>query len=258
MGGVYRITCISNGKIYIGSTLNFDDRWYKNSSSHTKLARLGKHHSTHFQRAWDKYGESSFKFEIIETLTDPQQNILREQYWLDYYQSYDRSKGFNLQPNAQSSLGYKRSPEFCKACSERFKGRKASDGTRTKMSLAHQGSKNKCAKLDEKVLLDVFDRMANGESQAHLARELNVSKTTLNSAIRGRAWKHMLLPPNLPAGNATGDKHGMSKFSWTTVSLIKADLADGQQPKTLATKYGISRQSITDIKFGRTWKKRPT
>ena len=61
MGGIYRIRNIINNKIYIGSAFNFKTR----EKRHFNQLRKGKHHSVLLQRAFDKYGEENFVFEII-------------------------------------------------------------------------------------------------------------------------------------------------------------------------------------------------
>ncbi len=61
-GGIYTITNTVNGKIYIGSSSDIEARW----SEHTRKLRNGVHGNIYLQRSWVKYGEESFKFEVIE------------------------------------------------------------------------------------------------------------------------------------------------------------------------------------------------
>lgn len=60
--GIYSITNVLNKKIYIGSAVNIKKRW----SDHRYCFLKNKHHNSHFQSAWNLYGESNFKFEVIE------------------------------------------------------------------------------------------------------------------------------------------------------------------------------------------------
>ena len=60
--GIYKITNKQRGKHYIGSSNNIYKRWWE----HRKWLRLGNHANVHLQRAWIKYGEDSFTFEVIE------------------------------------------------------------------------------------------------------------------------------------------------------------------------------------------------
>lgn len=76
--GVYKIKNETNGKVYVGSTNNFTKRWFK----HRALLRHNKHQNSHLQAAWNKYGESSFTFSIIEEC--PIDSLLsREQFYID-------------------------------------------------------------------------------------------------------------------------------------------------------------------------------
>jgi group I intron endonuclease len=60
-GYVYAITNKVNGHRYIGSTANYKSRWH----THRSALRRGVHHSFILQKAWDKYGEPSFLFEVL-------------------------------------------------------------------------------------------------------------------------------------------------------------------------------------------------
>lgn len=75
---VYRIRNVVNNKCYYGSSVNCAIRW----RNHRKDLRLKKHGNEILQRAWDKYKEESFVFEIVEVL-DKSKLIEREQYYFD-------------------------------------------------------------------------------------------------------------------------------------------------------------------------------
>ena len=66
MQGIYKITNISNDKVYIGQAVNIKARF----SKHKWALRNNKHHSILLQRSWNKHGEEAFKFEIIEYVDD--------------------------------------------------------------------------------------------------------------------------------------------------------------------------------------------
>jgi len=78
--GVYAIRRLESGQKYIGSTsVSFKERWYK----HTHSLDSGTHHNEHLQRAWIKYGEDAFIFEVIEIVA-PSRCLEREQEILDH------------------------------------------------------------------------------------------------------------------------------------------------------------------------------
>lgn len=76
--GIYGIKCVATGKVYVGSSKAIYTRW----SQHRGQLRRRKHHSPHLQRAWDKHGEDTFEFFIVEECDF---SVLeeREQYHLD-------------------------------------------------------------------------------------------------------------------------------------------------------------------------------
>lgn len=132
---IYKITNIQTTKVYIGSAVNFRSRL----STHKTQLKENKHHSIHLQRAWNKYGEYSFTFSLIEFVKDKTKLLEREQFWLDVYQSAHRDYGYNISPTAGSSLGVKRSPEVIKRVSEAHKGIRLSDEAKQKLSKHWKG-----------------------------------------------------------------------------------------------------------------------
>ena len=111
--GIYKIACLPTGKIYIGSAVNLRQRW----SDHRKALRGNYHRNVHLQRAWNKYGESAFVFEVAELVMFVEHLIEREQYWMDTTHACE--DGFNIAPIAGSQLGMKYGPEYGVAARER-------------------------------------------------------------------------------------------------------------------------------------------
>jgi group I intron endonuclease len=77
--GVYTITNLINGKMYVGSTNNsFYERWRK----HLKDLNANKHHSNKLQNSVNKHGVNNFKFEILE-ITEKEHTTSIERYWFN-------------------------------------------------------------------------------------------------------------------------------------------------------------------------------
>lgn len=78
---IYQIRNIVNNKIYVGSSSIFEKR----KTRHIYELRNGNHHSSKLQRSFNKYGEESFIFEILETLNSNSKDELleKEQEYLD-------------------------------------------------------------------------------------------------------------------------------------------------------------------------------
>jgi group I intron endonuclease len=107
--GIYAIKCISNNKIYIGSVHPTDrgNSLARRLRDHKYRLNRNEHGNQLLQRAWNKYGEESFEFYVIETLENVEIILEREQYWIDFYESYNKDKGFNLCPTAGSTYNFK-------------------------------------------------------------------------------------------------------------------------------------------------------
>ena len=85
--GIYKITNLINGKIYIGRSLDLKSRKSKHKTTKT---------NTLISRAIHKYGHDNFLFEVIE-YCEPQTFILidREKYYLEKLNPFN-DKGYNL------------------------------------------------------------------------------------------------------------------------------------------------------------------
>lgn len=118
--GVYKITCTANKKIYVGSTTNLRKR----QKQHFDKLRINKHDNPILQAAWNKYGENTFVYEVIE-LTLPAFQLEREQYWFIKLKPFS-PKGFNIARDA--------------ACPPSPLGRKATSQTKIRMSQAQMGN----------------------------------------------------------------------------------------------------------------------
>lgn len=149
--GIYRIVCITTGRIYVGSAVNLRRRWIE----HRHRLRHNTHANTILQNAWHKYGESMFAFEVIELVLLPEMLTYREQYWFVTLNPFGKN-GFNILPFAGSRLGTKASPEtreklrltnrgrkypkeFGENITKRQLGRKFSDETRKRIGDAQRG-----------------------------------------------------------------------------------------------------------------------
>lgn len=101
VGGIYLIFCRVTRKVYVGRAVDIDVRW----TGHRGMLRRGCHHSPHLQHAWDKYGPESFKFSVLEKVSEEKDLPIREQYWMDKLHAYDREFGYNVSKRADNGPG---------------------------------------------------------------------------------------------------------------------------------------------------------
>ncbi len=80
ISGIYKITSLSTGRFYIGSSCRIKSRM----KAHYRELMRGTHQNRFLQRCFDKHGSSNFKFEIIEERK--KEDLLKfEQKYLDLY-----------------------------------------------------------------------------------------------------------------------------------------------------------------------------
>lgn len=208
MSGVYGIINKVNGKIYIGST---SSTFEKRFGIHKRQLRLGIHGNSHLQASWNKYGENSFEFKVLEECT-PEFCIVLENWWIEHYAANDRNKGYNKRDVADSNFGIKRSEETKRrqsliasnrsqevrenmAAAQR--GKVCSAETRAKMSNSHRGKKcseekklkistsRKSAKVDGSVKLVEYS--GKSQSIATWARDFSLSPNIVYRRL-ARGW----------------------------------------------------------------------
>lgn len=226
VSGVYQIKNITNNDCYIGSSINIDTRWKK----HKNLLKQNKHHSEILQRAWKKYGEKSFIFEIIENIKNETYLIEREQYYLDVF-----LPKYNVCKKAGNMLGFKHSKKTREKIKQKLTGIKRSEETKEKISFAKKGveiteetrkkigeaqtgnkhhrfwkDKNFSDKHKEKIKQKLTKYKRNKSSLTEqivfeikekykpwkytrkmLAQEYNVSEATIKNIIQNRSWKEI-------------------------------------------------------------------
>jgi group I intron endonuclease len=101
--GIYKISCKSTNKVYIGSTWQ---TFFKRFCQHEWELNNNRHKNQYLQNAWNKYGSLNFIFEIIEIIKDKNDLLIREDYWLDYYTSHNKDFGFNINPKATGGIQF--------------------------------------------------------------------------------------------------------------------------------------------------------
>jgi hypothetical protein len=135
ISGIYKIANLADGKVYVGSSANITGRF----GDHKKLLRRGKHHSPHLQSAWNKYGEDSFDFEVVEIVDDRHRILEREQHWIDELKAALPDFGYNVCAVSAGRFGVPHSAEAKAKMSAAATGRTHTVESREKMSKSQRG-----------------------------------------------------------------------------------------------------------------------
>ena len=88
--GIYKITNINNGQVYIGRASNIEKRWQE----HKDDLAAGTHHSYKLQECYNSLkNKNDLKYEIIEEVAYENERVVKEQYYMDKYDAYHN--GYN-------------------------------------------------------------------------------------------------------------------------------------------------------------------
>jgi len=191
--GVYRLTNISNGHFYIGSSADLIFR----RNDHYKRLRQGKHRNDHLQKAFNLYGENSFIFDILE-FCGKDKLIEREQFWIDNYKARGEVL-YNIRLIAQSCLGVKRSEETKWKISEAkkgkspswAKGKKFSEEHRQKISEAKKNISDETRKKMSESAKNISAETRKKMSFAHIGKKIS-EETKRKMSIAGLGNKNSL------------------------------------------------------------------
>ena len=94
MIGIYAIQNMVNGKIYIGQSINIENRW----SQEQKMKRI----NIHLLRSIQKYGLEKFSFYILEECKKEDLNY-KEKFYIKLYHSLNPDFGYNKTSGGDSS-----------------------------------------------------------------------------------------------------------------------------------------------------------
>jgi group I intron endonuclease len=179
--GIYSILNEKNGYIYIGSTFDFKRR----KNQHVSALNLKKHNNKKLQNAWTKHGSMHFSFNIIEEC-DKKFLLEKEQFWINFYQSYKQNNGYNL---------------------DRFVDRKIiSEETKIKISKNH-----KKFWKDKKLSKDHKDKMSKNSSKFWKDKKLS----TLHKKKLSDSHKKQIIQID-KNGNIIGEFFGIKEASQKT------------------------------------------
>ena len=176
MTGIYAIIHKDTRRTYIGSALNINNRW----KDHLSALRRNDHRNMHLQRCWNKYGEQSFLFVVLDGAVPVGELLRREQ---DILNAVPGNLRFNICEVAGTMLGYKHRPETCavlKAIASSPEGlamrRRVNLGNQNKLGYrTPDETKRKIsqARLDRKIRL-------TQDQRAHLSRIFSIPRIMID------------------------------------------------------------------------------
>lgn len=171
--GVYEIGNKRNGMAYTGSSANTEQREYM----HFWMLRRGCHHSSRFQRAWDKEANKDvFEFRVLEVVEGSDERLAVEQARLD--EQFAAGTSYNVARDATASFlgcahtdATKRKIGDINRGNQYCLGYKHTKGARRNMGEAHKGNQNALGyKHTEEALCKMRGRAVSDETRCKLSR----------------------------------------------------------------------------------------
>lgn len=223
ISGIYKIN-YPNGKCYIGLSVDIKRRiWEHNSPTKAKMP---------CDLAIQKYGKIE-EIEILEICAEDKLNE-RERYWINYYDSTNRDRGYNLTKGGDSS--------------------------------GLIGETNLKSVFTNEQVLDIRKRRFQGERKKDVyADYLDKSFSSFEHIWLGRGYtnigKEYIIPTNSISRQEysskanIGVKNGRAKFTEGEIKDIRSMFDNGIKIKDIHDKYNtVSRSTISRIAHRQVYK----
>ena len=158
---IYAIENLINHKKYIGQTKNPKTR----KCSHFSKLRHNKHINQHLQNAWNKYGESNFKFYILLQCEDDEANYLEEKL-IEKMGIYNSDKKVGYYDNSEEA--------------------------NLKRSMSHLGMPSAGRKLNNEQIFDILSILSFVDNaQRPLSKIYNLSKQPIKSLLERKTYNEI-------------------------------------------------------------------
>lgn len=233
MIGIYLITNLINNKVYVGQSNDIHRRYTEHlrSGQPDKYAHKNERDiNTPIHKAMQKYGIDNFALTILEECKEEELNE-KEKYWIKYYQSNNKEKGYNLTEGGQETIGAK--------------------GENHSQAKLTQDQVNEIKKLLKDNLLTMTEIM----------NIYGVSKAAICLINRGKTWKdeneqYPLRPTDY---GLRGIKNKKAQFTDDQIMEMRKKYSEGLKPKEIMSQYDTitSENTMYSILYGRSYKHLP-
>jgi len=281
-GVIYKITCLVNGKIYIGKTTRGVKVRWKYHCYNKK--------TTHLYYAIKKHGKENFKIEILCCCYSEIELNNKEIELIAQFDCRNREIGYNILPGGEGFgskennvwFGKKHSDETKQKLSELNKGennpmfgrtgennplfeKPRSDETKKKLSIAMSGENNPnfgkplSEETKKKISIGNIGLKAGANHPMFGKHHSDETKNKMSEALKGEKCynygKHLPDEVKDKISEATkGENNPRAKLNWNDVNQIRDLYATGQFTlKQLAEKFLVDLSQISRIILNKSW-----
>ena len=254
---VYKITNTLNGKVYIGQTVDYRKR----KVGHFSYLRRNAHRNSYLQKSFNKYGESSFKMEIIKECAVDELDKL-EIYYMRKYNSIDKTLGYNMVIGGNTNKSF---PDYIRQKMSRSqKGRIISEEHRKRIGKWHKGKtispkdieKANKTKKDNQIqwgetnpnavltnddVEKLIKDMLNGLTVEDVMKKYKCSRQTVYGITRNRTYKAIL--PNLREKLYNLNEENKKN----TLNKIIPMYLNGSSQNEISKELGIARRTVSKV-----------
>lgn len=272
---IYRVTNNINGKIYIGlttSTLPERKKVHKSKAFSTVVE-----YNRVFYNAIRKYGWDNFSWDILETLNTEEDLKNREIFWISHYKSFigfPDAHGYNMTLGGEGTFG--RVGEL--AHNAKLNSKKVAEikklliagqshptiakefgVDKTTISLIaiekqwkdvdvegwddYLNREYKGKKFTSTQVAEIKKLLLSGKRQRHVAAMFETSEYNIYDIARNNIWSHV----TVEGWENYKPMAGNSKLTDDMVREIKTMILSGVKQKDIASKFGISKTTISGI-----------
>lgn len=197
MEGIYKITNLVNKKVYVGQSVNLEERKYR----HFLELAGNRHDNSHLQSAFNKYGKENFVFEIIESFPNgiSKEGLTnREDFWIKQYNALDRNFGYNGRDAGSKG---KMTAEIKQKISASNRGKTLSEEHKRKLSLSHKNkipwNKGLTTETDPRILKYIHkngfkhseETLQKMSAKLKGRKHSEETKIKIGNALRGKKYK---------------------------------------------------------------------
>lgn len=277
--GIYYILCLSNQKIYVGSSKRPRRRWHEHSSYFSR----NKHANQHMQSCYNRYGKDSMVFGMLENCAKEELDV-RENHYISLI---DKELRLNLaSPTRNGEIseetrqllstrnkGRKYGPlsdEHRLKVSLSLKGRKFSEETKRKMSISGKLAKNKSDFKSAKYKL-TYEQVSEIKKllkrkfllNREIASIYGIDPRSIASINQKVSWAQVPDPENLELSEKIAKRElefnpnliniKFRKIPSLKITSIKKSLISGRSIEEILSLYGFSKEEFEEVKKSKMW-----
>jgi len=233
MTGIYLIKNLISNKVYIGQSTDIKRRYSEHlraSFPEIYIQKNKRDNNTPIHLAINKYGKENFELVILEECDRENLND-KEIYWINYYCSNDKNKGYNISSGGQKTFGLK-------------------------------GEFHSQAKLTQKQVNEIIVLLKTTDlSTKDIANRYKITSSSVSNINTGKSWfnENNIYPIKKTQTGSKGSKNHKSKFTEDQIMEIRNLYSTDIDVKDIIEKYSYiaSPSAIESIIYGRSWKHLP-